>query len=39
VRTLTPEEIRLYDPSGLAFLNLNTPEEFAEAERRATEFY
>jgi molybdopterin-guanine dinucleotide biosynthesis protein A len=38
VRTLTPEEIRLYDPSGLAFLNLNTPEEFAEAERRATEF-
>ena len=36
VRVLTPEEIRLYDPSGLAFLNLNTPEEFAEAERRAS---
>ena len=36
VRALTPEEIRLYDPSGLAFLNLNTPEEFAEAERRAS---
>jgi molybdopterin-guanine dinucleotide biosynthesis protein A len=36
VRTLTPEEIRLYDPSGLAFWNLNTPEEFAEAERRAS---
>jgi molybdopterin-guanine dinucleotide biosynthesis protein A len=36
VRTLTLEEIRLYDPSGLAFWNLNTPEEFAEAERRAS---
>jgi molybdopterin-guanine dinucleotide biosynthesis protein A len=36
VRTLTPEETRLYDPSGLAFWNLNTPEEFAEAERRAS---
>jgi molybdopterin-guanine dinucleotide biosynthesis protein A len=36
VRTLAPEEIKLYDPSGLAFWNLNTPEEFAEAERRAS---
>jgi molybdopterin-guanine dinucleotide biosynthesis protein A len=36
VRALMPEEIRLYDPSGLAFWNLNTPEEFAEAERRAS---
>ena len=36
VRVLTPEKIRFYDPSGLAFLNLNTPEEFAEAERRAS---
>ena len=36
VRALTPEEIGLYDPSGLAFWNLNTPEEFAEAERRAS---
>lgn len=35
VRTLTPEEIRRCDPDGLAFWNLNTPEEFAEAERRA----
>src|SRR5262245_8335184 len=35
VRTLTPEEILLYAPSGLAFWNLNTPEEFAEAEKRA----
>jgi molybdopterin-guanine dinucleotide biosynthesis protein A len=37
VRVLTPDEIKLYDPSGLAFWNLNTPEEFAEAERRANE--
>ncbi len=36
VRTLTPEETRRYDPSGLAFWNLNTPEEFAEAEHRAS---
>lgn len=35
VRTLTAEEVGRYDPQGLAFLNLNTPEEFAEAERRA----
>jgi molybdopterin-guanine dinucleotide biosynthesis protein A len=36
VRALTPEEIKLYDPSGVAFWNLNSPEEFAEAERRAS---
>jgi molybdopterin-guanine dinucleotide biosynthesis protein A len=35
VRVLTPEEIQRYDPSGLAFWNVNTPEEFAEAERIA----
>ncbi len=35
VRTLTREEIALHDPNGLAFWNLNTPEEFWEAERRA----
>jgi len=33
VRILTPEEIKRYDPLGLAFWNVNTPEEFAEAER------
>lgn len=33
VRVLQPEEVKRYDPSGLAFWNLNTPEEFAEAER------
>jgi molybdopterin-guanine dinucleotide biosynthesis protein A len=35
VRVLQPDEIKAYDPSGLAFWNLNTPEEFAEAEQRA----
>ena len=33
VRVLTPEEIKLYDPTGLAFWNVNTPEEFAKAEQ------
>jgi molybdopterin-guanine dinucleotide biosynthesis protein A len=32
VRVLTPEEINQYDPSGLAFWNVNTPEEFSRAE-------
>jgi molybdopterin-guanine dinucleotide biosynthesis protein A len=36
VRVLQPEEVKLHDPSGLAFWNLNTPEEFAEAEKMAT---
>jgi molybdopterin-guanine dinucleotide biosynthesis protein A len=35
VRVLTPEEIRRYDPSGLAFWNVNTPEEFSKAEEIA----
>jgi molybdopterin-guanine dinucleotide biosynthesis protein A len=35
VRILQPDEVKTYDPSGLAFWNLNTPEEFAEAEQRA----
>lgn len=35
VRTLTPEELHRHDPSGLAFWNLNTPEELAQAEERA----
>jgi len=38
VRVFQPDEIKLYDPSGLAFWNLNTPEEFAEAEQRARDF-
>ena len=36
VRVLTPDEVKRYDPAGLAFWNVNTPEEFAEAERLAT---
>ncbi len=36
VRVLTHEEIASFDPSGLAFWNVNTPEEFAEAEKLAT---
>jgi len=35
VRILQPDEVKTYDPSGLAFWNLNTPEEFTEAEARA----
>jgi len=37
VHILQPEEVKTYDPSGLAFWNLNTPEEFAEAEHRASQ--
>ena len=36
VRVLTPEEIQHYDPTGLAFWNVNTPDEFSEAEKIAT---
>lgn len=32
VRVLTLEEIQSLDPGGLAFWNVNTPEEFARAE-------
>ena len=35
VRVLTPEEIKVHDPSGLAFWNVNTPEEFSKAEELA----
>jgi molybdopterin-guanine dinucleotide biosynthesis protein A len=35
VRVLTPDEVREQDPLGRAFWNLNTPEEFAEAEKQA----
>jgi len=37
VRVLTPEEMKQADPSGLAFWNVNTPEEFAKAEQIALE--
>jgi molybdopterin-guanine dinucleotide biosynthesis protein A len=32
VRALTAEEIALYDPRGLAFMNVNTPEEWQRAQ-------
>jgi molybdopterin-guanine dinucleotide biosynthesis protein A len=35
VRELTADEVKGLDPTGLCFWNLNTPEEFLEAERRA----
>lgn len=36
VRVLTSDEINRYDPVGLAFWNVNTPEEFMEAEKIAS---
>jgi molybdopterin-guanine dinucleotide biosynthesis protein A len=36
VRVLTTEEIKSADPDGLAFWNVNTPEEFAKAESIAS---
>lgn len=35
-RVLTAEEIKSADPDGLAFWNVNTPEEFARAEELIT---
>ncbi len=35
VRELSAEEVAKFDLSGSAFSNVNSPEEFAEAERRA----
>jgi len=35
IRLLTPEEIKRYDSSSSAFLNINTPEDFAKAEEQA----
>jgi molybdopterin-guanine dinucleotide biosynthesis protein A len=35
VRILTMDEILRYDPAGLAFWNVNTPEEFTRAEQIA----
>ena len=32
VRTLSPDELKNFDPSGLCFWNVNTPEEFKRAE-------
>ncbi|MDP1715486.1 MAG: molybdenum cofactor guanylyltransferase [Anaerolineales bacterium] len=35
VRTLSPAEVKAFDPSGLCFWNINTPEEFLQAEQMA----
>ncbi len=35
VRTLTQEEVDRFDPDRVAFWNVNTPDEFREAEQRA----
>ena len=35
VRVLTPDELKQFDPDGLAFWNVNTPEEFSKAEKLA----
>lgn len=35
VRVLTLEEVTSIEPSGLSFINVNTPEEFARAEELA----
>jgi len=37
LREITLEECRVYDPGGLAFSNVNTPQELAEAEKTARE--
>ncbi len=33
LQTIRPYEISQYDPDGLAFWNLNTPEDFTQAEK------
>ena len=35
VRELLPDELKSFDPSGLCFWNVNTPEEFEKAEQLA----
>lgn len=35
VQTLSPQEVRAFDPSGLCFWNVNTPDEFSRAEELA----
>ena len=37
IRILTPDETAQYDPDGITFWNINTPEEFREAEEKARE--
>jgi GTP:adenosylcobinamide-phosphate guanylyltransferase len=35
VRPVGEEELARYDPAGLSFFNVNTPEDLAAAERMA----
>ncbi len=35
IRKLAQDELHRYDPDGVAFSNVNTPEEFVKAEERA----
>ena len=35
VREIQPDELKAFDPSGLCFWNVNTPEEFEQAEHLA----
>ena len=35
VRVLTADEVKQFDPQGLAFWNVNTPDEFIQAEQLA----
>jgi molybdopterin-guanine dinucleotide biosynthesis protein A len=35
VRIVSPDELKTFDPSGLCFWNVNTPEEFLKAEELA----
>jgi molybdopterin-guanine dinucleotide biosynthesis protein A len=38
LRPVLRDELKQHDPHGLTFINVNTPEEFAEAERLARAF-
>jgi len=37
VRIIPPEDVAKFDPDGITFWNVNTPDEFQEAEARALE--
>jgi molybdopterin-guanine dinucleotide biosynthesis protein A len=34
-RIVAGDELRVWDPEGLSFINLNTPEDFQQALRRS----
>lgn len=37
IRTVTPAEVRRFDPAGRTFMNINTPQELTAAETLLTE--